>query len=213
MTRQFFQTVSMAAAIALGASAILQQPSQALPLPLPSSSPAPVFSTSYSCTSSATSPTLFAEVRNGGGALIKTFPLIVWDKGPIGGLTPSQRCDSVRLRFNALAGAGKFILLSKGPKPETNNQRIICLVSPGEPCNANPTGSILFTLRPGDKTEFVLNTLATIGQRDGVGPLHETSADEGDISIDLNEYIRQQVDQRQRGRASSSKTSDSGSAF
>jgi hypothetical protein len=216
MTRQFFQTVSMAAAIALGASAILQQPSQALPLP--SSSPAPVFSTSYTCTGPATSPKLVAEVRNGGGAPIETFPLIVWDQGPIGGLTPSQRCNSVKLRFNALAQAGKFILQSAGPNSQTNQQRIICLVSPGEPCNANPAVSnILFTLRPGDNVQFVLSRLATIGQRlngsPGTGPLHETSADEGDISIDLNEYIRQQVDQMQRGRASSSKTSDTGSAF
>ncbi len=202
----------MAAAIALGASAILQQPSQALP------SSSPVLSTSYACigTGTAGSPfTTVARVTSSiTGPVVPPIEIIRWDKGAIGGLAPQTRCNIVTARFTALANAGKSILSSAGPNSNTNQQRIICLGSPGEPCNANaPGNNILFTLRPLDKTETVLNQLVRIGQRDGVAPLHESSADEGDISIDLNEYIRQQVDQRQRGRASSSKTSDTGSAF
>jgi hypothetical protein len=45
------------------------------------------------------------------------------------------------------------------------------------------------------------------------GPLNETSADEGNISINLNEYIRQQVAEMQRGRVPSSKANDHGSTF
>lgn len=207
MTRQFFQTVSMAAAIALGASAILQQPSQALPSP-------PTVIT-YQC--DEISLTTVAHVNQGGPPPVR-IPIIRWTKGSIGGQTPFQRCQSVSGRFNTLAGAGNSILRSAGPKFQTNNQRIICLVSSAaDACDASAAGNILFTLRPEDNVQFVLNRLATIGQRlngaPGTGPLRETSADEGDISIDLNEYIRQQVDQMQRGRASSSKTSDSGSAF
>jgi hypothetical protein len=204
MTRQFFQTVSMAAAIALGASAILQQPSQALP------SSSPVLSTFYDCmgTGTAVDPfTTVAVVRNG-GAFLENIPIIRWTRGSAGGVSEFARCNQVKARFNMLSAAGNSYLKSNINSP---GGPIICLTKRNENCDRSTT--LLFTLRNRNEHHQALNQLRNLGQDNNAVPLRETSADEGDISIDLNEYIRQQVDQMQRGRASSSKTSDSGSAF
>ncbi len=206
MTRQFFQTVSMAAAIALGASAILQQPSYALPNPS---------SASYVCQNDLNGvPTTFAQV-NTASATLAFIPIIRWSRGSVGhdpDGTPteaSERCQRVTGKFNALHTPAGLNQLTSQLTP--SGRQIICLL----PTAATPCNSItqLFTLRPGDSFSPKIMQLNNIANGFASGPLNETSADEGNISINLNEYIRQQVAEMQRGRVPSSKANDHGSAF
>jgi hypothetical protein len=178
MTRQFFQTVSMAAAIALGASAAIgsfTQPSYAATFP----------GIDFICRQDSSNQwTTFAKKDTIESALIR------WNyQTPT--LTPQERCVEVTARLNSFNLNNKLDFLTTGIR---NNLPIICAVATSTtPCN-NISGLQLFTLHPNDKspqarnnawsklmTHLYLNptNLATVLQ-DSESPLY----------IDMREYVR-----------------------
>lgn len=178
-------TIFTATAIALGTAATFQQPSNALPA-------SPELSTNYVCLGSGTPGNPYktvAQVFNRGGSKVDEVSIIRWNRGSLGGYTPSERCQDVSNNFNRLSAAGHAFLRSG----RLNGSRVICLVANrNDSCTSSTR---LFTLRPGDGAELAISRLANLGQSRAVGPLNESSASDEDITIDLNEYIRQQAAQ------------------
>jgi hypothetical protein len=136
-------------------------------------------------------PTTYAVV-NGGLSIV---PIIRWSRGSLGGVPPEQRCSEVTRNFNRLhIGKGNYVLKARS----TPNGRIICLTQPGQVCTrSGDEPTLLFTLRPEDGAQWTINRLNKVGEAFSAGPLNETSGNRDEVSVDLNEYISQQVAQRQ----------------
>lgn len=167
-------------ALTLGTTAAFPQSSQAIP---------PTVS-QYVCRPDVSGvPTTYAVVHGGSGLV----PIVRWSRGSLGGVPPEQRCTEVTRNFNRLhIGQGNYVLKARA----TPSGRIICLTQPGQACTrSGEEPTLLFTLRPEDGAQWTINRLNKIGEAFSAGPLNESSGDTGDVAVNLNEYISQQLGQ------------------
>ncbi len=176
MTRQFFQTVSMAAAIALGASAAIGSFSQ------PSYANFP--DTGFICTGPSSS-ILSAQSTT----TSKTVALIDFRAG--GGFNSQDRCEFARKNFNDANAKSSvpadLAYITTGVK---NGQTILCSVpNYGNDCDS-PGNFYLFTLS--NRTVNTQEALRRLFFRLHTGKTTEPVLrdSESRIYIDMKEYIR-----------------------
>ena len=155
-----------AAAVAIGATITLQQPSQAQ-------------STRFVCGMSAATglPTTFALTPRG------AVPVVRWyaEHFSASGYTPERRCQEVSARFDNLSRQGQLGFITTG---YVNGQPVVC-AGQGGGCN---NSNLLFTLKSGSDAAAAVQQLFNV--RAGVGgPLYESSDDDGPITIDLNNIL------------------------
>ncbi len=126
-----------AGAIALGATAIIQQPSSAQ-------------TNGFVCDTFSGIPTIYVD-----GQPIMTFKSTYFSGS---GYTPQQRCKDVASRFNTFAPTGKLQFLTAG---KMRGLPVICFVSTyGRPCASE---TVLLTLTPGDDAALILQQLFNLG--------------------------------------------------
>lgn len=156
-----------AAAVAIGATFTLQQPSEAQ-------------STRFVCGMSSTTglPTTFALTPRG------AVPVVRWysEYFSASAYTPERRCQEVSSRFDNLSRQGQLGFITTG---YVNGQPVVC-AGQGGGCN---NSNLLFTLKSGADAAAAVQQLFDL--RAGVGgPLYESSAEnEGEITIDLNNFL------------------------
>jgi hypothetical protein len=154
-----------AAAVAIGATFTIQQPAQA--------------NTRFVCGMSSTTglPTTFAMTPRG------PVPVVRWyaEYFSASGYTPERRCQEVSSRFDNLSRQGQLGFITTG---YVNGQPVVC-AGQGGGCN---NSNLLFTLKSGADAAAAVQQLFDL--RAGVGgPLYESSAEDGGITIDLNNFL------------------------
>jgi hypothetical protein len=162
-----------AGAIALGATAIIQQPSSAQ-------------TNQFVCDSSSGIPTILA---NG-------FPIMTFRYLGFGKYTPQMRCQHIANKFNVFAPTGKLKFLTSGI---VNNYPVICFVSTyGTPCHPD---TVLLTLKPDDNAAVVLQQLFNLGNAsvDPADIVQQSESDNGESSIYINfDRLLSSVERTQR---------------
>ena len=119
-----------------------------------------------------------------------TAPLIVYTQS-LGGFTPKERCEIVsdRLTKAVAKSGGKLtdLLLTHG---KIQNSSVICYVDGSfKPCNRETQ---LFTLRPKDSGNKVLNELATFAQGKINSPVYQSG---GNVFVKFGEAADKLLDE------------------
>lgn len=155
-----------AAAVAIGATFTLQQPSEAQ-------------STQFVCGMSSTTglPTTYALTPRG------PVPVVRWysEYFSASGYTPERRCQEVAGRFSNLHSQG---LLSSITTGYLNGQPVVCASRSGG-CNSS---NLLFTLKSGVDAAAAVQQLFDLQRGTASGPLYESSGDDG-VNIDFNNFL------------------------
>ncbi|AFZ14819.1 hypothetical protein Cri9333_4012 [Crinalium epipsammum PCC 9333] len=106
-------------------------------------------------------PTTLAWTSRGKIAVIR------WVK-ELGGKSPQERCEKISPRFQEAYQKGTLSLITNG---RINNQPVICTAKEyGGKCE-----TLLMTLRPGDNSLQMLNSLVETLNGRGVGPIKHSS--------------------------------------
>ncbi|MCT7949871.1 COP23 domain-containing protein [Ancylothrix sp. C2] len=184
MKNKLTTTVLTAMAMTVGATVAFQQPSQAQ-------------ATRFICSMSYTTglPTTYAIRPNGERvAVVRWYSEYFSDAG----YTPERRCQEVTGRFQNLHNQGQLTHITTG---YVNGQAVVC-ASQGSGCNSS---NLLFTLKPGQDAAYSVQQLFDLRATAGAsGPLYESSADDGSITIDLNNYINNAAVEQEGGGAAPS---------
>lgn len=187
MKPKFVITSLLTAALALGATATMQKPSQAA-------------NTSFNCGvwlngPNAGTPVTYARTPRG------IVPIVNWVSEHFSGsgYTPMRRCMEVSGRFQTAYNNGTLKFVTSGIR---NGQPVICTSS----ANGGPCSSVLFTLKPGSDASRTLQSIFNIQMMGAAAPpLYESEAS---TYIDVNAVLdsAQTVDATQIDGANGSST-------
>ncbi|NEP09382.1 MAG: hypothetical protein F6K14_03920 [Symploca sp. SIO2C1] len=129
----------------------------------------------FSCEKSDGAPTTFVRTPSG------KYPIIKWVSNYFSGAgyTPEVRCNHVSNRFQVFYDNGVLNYITTGI---VNNQPVVCVANIyGGPCQG-----ILFTLKRGQDASRVVQQLFDIRTGATGGPLHESGSR---VYLDLNQYV------------------------
>jgi len=192
--------------VAIGATTIISEPSQACPTeehhscdvqvevicsseqvtPCPPENPSPYQPTSvnhpqkpniFVCEKSKGVPTTFVRTPKG------KYPIIKWVSSHFSsaGYTPEVRCQGVTKRFQTFYENGVLNYITTGI---FNNQPVVCVANTyGGPCQG-----VLFTLKRGQDASRVVQQLFELrsGPNNNTAPLRESASR---VYFDLNQYL------------------------
>lgn len=138
MKAQFFAQLLTGFALALGATAAMNQPSMAQ-------------TNKYFCAVLNSTPTTFVRTQRGNISMIR------WVSYTTQEWPPKRRCLEVSARFQRFYDSGTLKTIGTGT---VNNQSVLCAVSSsGDYCTNN---NVLLTLPPGSDRHEALQTLLDI---------------------------------------------------
>jgi hypothetical protein len=165
--------VAIAFGVALGATTIVSQPSNACPAG--QSVPCDDESNIFFCDERRGAPTTAVKTPSG------VMPVIRWVSHAFlpSGFDPLTRCRDVSARFQTYYDNGKLDYITTGI---VNGQPVVCVTdSTGGPCQG-----ILFTLKRGQSASRVIQQLFDI-RAGASGPLYESQAR---FYLDMNKYLQ-----------------------
>ncbi|MCU0517948.1 MAG: COP23 domain-containing protein [Oscillatoria sp. Prado101] len=184
MKLQSLTTILTAAALAIGATASLQRPSQAQ-------------NTTFQCGvwvngPNAGVPVTYARTPRG------VVPIINWvsDHFTDSGYTPMRRCLEVTSRFQSAYNNGTLNYITTGVK---NGQPVVCVTS----ASNGPCSSILFTLKPGTDASRTLQAIFDIQNMGAAAaPLYESESSSIDMKAVLSSARTVEANQINAGDSS-----------
>ncbi|MBW4495544.1 MAG: COP23 domain-containing protein [Oscillatoria princeps RMCB-10] len=185
MKLQSLTTILTAAALAIGATASLQRPSQAQ-------------NTTFQCGVWVNGPNAGVAVtyaRTPRGVV----PIINWvsDHFSDSGYTPMRRCLEVTSRFQSAYNNGTLNYITTGVK---NGQPVVCVTS----ASNGPCSSILFTLKPGTDASRTLQAIFDIQNMGAAAaPLYESDSTSIDMKAVLSSARTVEANQINAGEDSS----------
>lgn len=91
--------------------------------------------------------------------------------------SPKKRCQQVTKDFQKYYDEGRLSYLSTGKR---NGYPVICTAKPGENCNQD---NHLFTIKPGQNAQLVLQRLLDIGEGKSGRPIYQSSGKQLHVEV------------------------------